>query len=192
MGPLAATLAAGMALAAPAQGPCESRPVAKPWHGRLVCGVQLPARTSYLTTWDNALQFPLNRPWRRWGTAKLVNTVEAIAIEYKARYGGRLVIGDLSRPRGGAFGSRYGGAGHNSHQNGLDADIYYPRRDRPELPPFSVRDIDRRRAQWLVDRADRDAQIAFIGPHTGLRRPSRKVHYLAAHDNHIHVRIPWP
>jgi murein endopeptidase len=192
MGGLGVTLMTGMALVAPAQAPCQSRPVGKPWHGRLVCGVQLPAGTSYFTTWDNALQFPLNRPWRRWGTGKLVITVESIAAEYNARFGTRLVIGDLSRPQGGPFGRRYGGAGHNSHQSGLDADIYYPRRDRAELPPFSVRDIDRRRAQWLVDRADRDAQLAFIGPHTGLRRPSRKVQYLADHDNHIHVRIPWP
>jgi murein endopeptidase len=192
MGPLAATLMASAALATPAQTPCVSHPVGKPWHGRLACGVQLPEGTSYFTTWDNALQVPLNRAWRRWGTGKLVMTVETIAADYQARYGQRLVIGDLSRPRGGAFGRRYGGTGHASHQNGLDADIYYPRRDRAELPPFTVRDIDRARAQWLVNRVALDAQLAFIGPHTKLRRPSRNVEYLGSHDNHVHIRIPWP
>jgi murein endopeptidase len=192
MGSLGATLASVMVLVTPAQAPCQARPVGKPWHGHLVCGQQLPEQAPYFTTWDNPLQVPINRPWRRWGTGKLVITVETIAAEYNARYGSRLVIGDLSRPHGGSFGARYGGEGHASHQNGLDADIYYPRRDRAELPPFAPRDIDRARAQWLVNRASRDAELAFIGRHTGLRRPSRKVQYLASHDNHIHVRIPWP
>ena len=99
------------------------------------------------------------------------------------------MIGDLSRPRGGHFGPEFGGTGHASHQNGLDVDIYYPRRDRLELPPFEVRDVDRSRAQWLVDRAARNAQIEFIGPNVRLRRSSRRVEYLAHHDNHLHLRI---
>ena len=40
-----------------------------------------------------------------------------------------LLIGDLSRPRGGDFGRRFGPIGHASHQNGLDADVYFPRKD---------------------------------------------------------------
>jgi murein endopeptidase len=154
-----------------------------------VCGVQLPAATVDLTTWDNALQRPFNRPWRRWGTDRLVAKVERIAADYRERYDTRIVVGDLSRPRGGVFDERFGGVGHRSHQNGLDADIYYPRRDRLELPPFAIRDVDRRRAQWLVNRAARDAQREFIGPHVGLRRPARRVQYLAGHDNHLHLRI---
>jgi murein endopeptidase len=193
MGTFAATILAAAALAAPVpQAPCASRPVGKPWHGHLVCGFQLPEQTDYLVTWDNALQTPFNRPWRRWGTDKLVVTTETIAAEYHVRFGGRLVIGDLSRPRGGRFGRRYGGEGHASHQNGLDVDIYYPRRDRAELPPFKPAEVDRARAQWLVDRAALDAKIAFIGPHVRLRRPSRNVRYLSHHDNHLHLRIDWP
>ena len=185
---LGLALAAG-SIAAPAAGACTSRAVGLPWHGRLECGVQLPAATSHLTTWDNALQRVPNRPWRRWGTEKLVAVTERIAADYEARYGVRLVVGDLSRTRGGPFGPRYGGQGHASHQNGLDADIYYPRRDRLELPPFAIADVDRRRAQWLVDRAARDARLEFIGPHVGLRRTARRVQYLANHDNHLHLRI---
>src|SRR4051794_11335680 len=72
-----------------------------------------------------------SRGWRRWGTQKLFDTAQQIALDYAARFPGspRLVIGDLSRPKGGSFGSKYGGIGHGSHQNGLDVDIYYPRRD---------------------------------------------------------------
>ncbi len=64
----------------------------------------------------------------------------------------RVLVGDLSRPRGGPFGPRFGGPGHVSHQNGLDVDVYYPRRDRLEAAPTRVAQIDRRLAQDLVDR----------------------------------------
>ena len=50
-----------------------------------------------------------------------------------------MLVGDLSRPRGGEFGRRFGALGHSSHQNGLDADVYYPRRDRRPAPPRTVR-----------------------------------------------------
>jgi murein endopeptidase len=102
----------------------------------------------------------------------------------------RIGIGDLSRPRGGDFGVRYGRPGHVSHQNGLDVDIYYPRLDRWELPPRRVAQIDRRLAQDLVDRFVRaGARYVFVGPNTGLVGPPRVVQPLAHHDNHLHVRL---
>ena len=168
---------------------CDSRAVGAPWNGHLVCGAQLPVSTAHLMTWDNALQLPFNRPWRRWGTARLVAITERIAADYHARYGRRIVVGDLSRPRGGHFGREYGGEGHASHQNGLDVDIYYPRRDDAELPPFGLSDVHRRRAQWLVDRAERDAGVVFTGHRLRLRRRSSRVRYLVNHDDHLHLRI---
>jgi murein endopeptidase len=101
-----------------------------------------------------------------------------------------LLIGDLSRPRGGDFGVRYGPPGHASHQNGLDADVYYPRRDRRRVAPRSAGDVDRRLAQDLVDRFARaGAQIVFVGPTVGLSGPRRIVQRLRNHDDHLHVRI---
>ena len=168
---------------------CESRAVGAAWDGRLSCGAQLPVSTPHLTTWDNALQVPFNRPWRRWGTTRLVKTVERIAADYHARYGRRIVVGDLSRPRGGPFGREFGGEGHASHQNGLDVDIYYPRRDGAEVPPFRVAQVQRRRAQWLVDRAARDAEVVFTGPNLRLRRRSSRVRLLDNHGDHLHLRL---
>jgi murein endopeptidase len=99
-------------------------------------------------------------------------------------------IGDLSRPRGGDFGPRYGLPGHASHQNGLDVDLYYPRRDGLERAPRGAAGIDRRLSQDLVDRFVRaGAQRVFVGPSTGLRGPPGVVQRLAHHDNHLHVRI---
>ena len=173
---------------------CRSRAVGQTNHGRLVCGVQLPAETDALVTWDGVLGRSPNRGWRRWGTSKLVDTVEQLSIDYGVRFpiGPRLVVGDLSRQHGGPFGVEFGGVGHASHQNGLDVDIYYPRLDGLEQPPEKPCLIDRQRAQWLVNRVARTAHFVFIGPHTGLRPPNSRVQYLPYyHDNHFHLRI-WP
>jgi protein MpaA len=105
----------------------------------------------------------------------------------------RVGIGDLSRPRGGDFGVRYGWPGHVSHQNGLDVDIYYPRRDRRERPPHSPSQINRPLAQDLLNRFVRAGAVRiFVGPRTGLTGPPRVVRVLAHHDNHLHVRIAPP
>lgn len=99
-------------------------------------------------------------------------------------------IGDLSRPRGGPFDASFGGKGHVSHQNGLDADVLYPRRDRREKPPATVAQIERRLAQDLVNRFVRaGATTIYIGPATGLRGRARVVGTRVHHDDHLHVRI---
>jgi murein endopeptidase len=103
----------------------------------------------------------------------------------------RIGVGDLSRPQGGDFGPQFGGLGHTSHQNGLDVDIYYPRRDGLEREARTPRQIDRALSQDLVDRfVDAGAQFVFIGPNTGLMGPPSVVQELTHHDNHLHVRIP--
>ncbi len=103
----------------------------------------------------------------------------------------RVGIGDLSRPGGGDFGPRFGGRGHVSHQIGLDVDIYYPRRDRRELEPRRVAQVDGALAQDLVDRfVDAGARRVFVGPRVGLRGPAPVVQELPFHDNHLHVRLP--
>ena len=101
-----------------------------------------------------------------------------------------MVVGDLSRPNGGPFGPAYGGLGHRSHQNGLDVDVFYPRRDRLERPPSRVSDIDRALAQELVRRFTKaGAEYVFVGPRTGLGGPRGVVVKLVHHDDHLHVRI---
>jgi murein endopeptidase len=188
---LAVLIALSLAHVGAADSACTSRAVGKPWDGRLECGVQLPAESETFNTWDFPLAKSPNRGWRRWGTQKLVDRVQQLARSYAARFPGsaRLVVGDLSRPKGGPFGRKYGGIGHASHQNGLDADIYYPRKDGLETSPEKPGLIARGRSQWLVDHAARGADRVFIGPNTKLRRTTSHVQYLAHHDNHLHLRI---
>ena len=170
----------------------RSRAVGGPAGGRLAGGVRLPAAGWHFKTWDPVQHRSPNRPWRRWGTDRLVRLVLRIAREHRAAHPGapRLLIGDLSRAGGGEFGVRFGRPGHLSHQNGLDVDVYYPRRDGEERAPSGAADIDRRLSQDLVSRFVRaGAQAAFVGPHTDLGGPRRIVRPLRKHDDHVHVRI---
>lgn len=163
-----------------------------PSAGRLVRGVRLPAAGPHHLTWDPIHRSRPNRAWRRWGTDLLVRRVLGVARAYRRRHpdAPRVLVGDLSRPRGGDFGRRYGIVGHASHQNGLDVDVYLPRRDRRQRGPRGPGDVDRRLAQALVDRfVAAGAQYVFVGPSLGLRGPPGVVQPLAGHDDHLHVRL---
>ena len=170
----------------------RSRALGLPWAGSLVRGVELPASGRDYFTWDYPLRRSPSRSWRRWGTDRLVRTVLDVIGEYRLAHpdAPRVGIGDLSRPRGGIFDRRFGGLGHASHQNGLDADVYYPRRDRRERAPDSPTQIDRRLARDLVARfVASDAEVVFVGPRTGLGPRGSTVQVLVHHDNHLHVRL---
>ena len=169
-----------------------SRAVGLPWAGRLVHGRRLPIRGPGYETWDPILKQVPNRSRRRWGTARLVRVVRRVLVAHARRHPGArpVLVGDLSRPRGGDFGPRYGGIGHASHQNGLDVDVYYPRRDgRPGIARRPEQ-VDRAAAQRLVDAFVRaGAQRVFVGPSLALRGPRRVVSPLVHHDDHLHVRL---
>ena len=179
-------------VAQPAAPTGPSRAVGRPWHGRLVNGVELPEVSGDWLTWDPVLKQIPNRPERRWGTAKLIATIRRVLASWHLTHPEmpQLLIGDLSRPRGGVFDERYGGLGHASHQNGLDADIYYPRRDHRLLAAYRPDLIDRPLAQDLLDRFVADGvQFVFVGTRTHLHGPRKVVQVIAHHNDHMHVRI---
>ena len=159
----------------------------QPAAGRLVRGVALPAEGEHFFTWDPLLHRVPNRAGRRWGSDRLLRFVLRVVRDYAAAHpeAPRVGIGDLSRRGGGPFGPV-----HVTHQNGLDADVYYPRTDRAERPPLRVSQIDRRLAQDLVDRfVAAGAELVYVGPDTGFTGPRAVVQVLWNHDNHLHVRI---
>ena len=171
----------------------ESHSVGLHWSGRLVRGFELPAEGRTFFTWDPVLRRSPSRAWRRVGSDRLVRMLVAVLEGFAAAHpdAPRIGVGDISRPRGGDFGIRYGRPGHVSHQNGLDVDVYYPRRDGRERPPARPAQIDRALAQDLVDRFVRaGASRVFVGPRTGLGGPRTTVQRLEHHDNHLHVRLP--
>jgi len=185
----------------PADPPGSSRPATPlpraraaglPWAGRLVNGRQLPVSGPGYVTWDPIRKRVPNRSWRRWGTGRLIGTVRRVLAAYARRHPGAppVLVGDLSRPRGGDFGPRYGGIGHASHQNGLDADVYYPRIDGRLRSPARPSLVDRAAAQELVDAfVAAGAEKVFVGPSLNLHGPPRVVQPLPHHDNHLHVRL---
>ena len=169
-----------------------SLPGPAPAAGRLRHAVQLPAESFDFVTWDPVLKQTPNRGWRRWGTAKLVDTTELVLRAYRDAHpeAPRVLVGDLSRRHGGFFGARYGGLGHASHQNGLDVDIYYPRKDRRERAARRPDQVDRALAQELVNRfVLAGATKIFVGPHVRLSGPRSIVTPLVYHDDHLHVRL---
>ena len=179
----------------PVREPIEWRPsraLGKPFAGRLVGGVRLPSEGASFFTWDPIRDVTPNRPWRRYGTDRLVQTVLDVLGEFQDEHPAavRVGVGDLSRPHGGNFGPRYGAPGHASHQNGLDVDVYYPRLDRRERAPLRPAQVDRVLAQDLVDRfVAAGAQFVFVGQKVRLRGPRRIVQPIPLHNDHLHVRL---
>lgn len=177
------------AMAVPQVG---SLALGRPNRGRLVNGLQLPATGPDWVTWDPILHRVPNRPDRRWATDRLLAYLLFVLRDYRLANPGAppVLIGDLSLPYGGPFGSDFGGLGHASHQNGLDVDVLYPRRDGQLLPPGKVADVDRALAQDLVSRfVGAGAQFAFVGTKVGLGGPPHVVQAIPYHNDHLHVRI---
>ncbi len=132
--------------------------------------MRLPAEGARFFTWDPIRKRSPNRAWRRHGNDRLVRMVLRVLGGFAAAHPGapRIGIGDLSRPQGGDFGPRYGRPGHVSHQNGIDVDLYYPRRDRQGACARPARADRPRLAQELVDR------FVAAGAVEGLRRAEHR------------------
>ncbi len=158
------------------------------------------------------LRFPKNT----WGTRRMVDLVEQCAREVRVRHKGghRLLVGDLSRRRGGYMPP------HSGHRNGREADIgFYMRKGRPlgGLWPVRETDIDVRRTWAYLDCMIRSGEVVRIFLDRGLQAPlyrearrlgrsradlarlfsyprAKRVHvglfqHRRGHDNHLHVRI---
>lgn len=170
----------------------RSHSVGLPFRGRLVGGVPFPPEGAAFSSWDPVLKQSPNRVWRRYATVRTVQRVLTVLAIYREVHpdGPRVLVGDLSRPRGGDFGRRFGGLGHASHQNGLDVDVYYPRLDRLEQAPRRPEQVDQRLAQDLVDLfLQAGATKVFVGPNLELKGPRSKVMPLVHHDDHLHARF---
>ncbi len=174
------------------RGPA-SRAVGRPHDGRLLNGVMLPDEGRDLVSWDPILHRRPNRQWRRFATQRLLAVIRRGLREYRRANPGapRVLVGDLSLPRGGPFGRRYGGLGPASHQNGLDVDILYPRHDGRQREPWKVSLVHRRLTQELVDAfvAQPEVRFAFVGFDVGVEGPPRVVQQIPLHNDHVHIRI---
>ena len=157
-----------------------------PYAGSLGGGTQLPVEGESWVTWNPVADRVPNEPDRLYGSERMIRALLAAMDAYRADDpdAPRIVVGDISFRGGGPMEL------HRSHQNGLDVDIYYPRRDRRSRPPTRGDQIDQKRAQNLVDRfLDAGVEKIFVGYSTELRGPSDVVIPYPNHGDHMHVRF---
>jgi hypothetical protein len=161
------------------------------WHrsvslaGALRNGVLLPGAGPTFVTEDAMSGAHPSSSNRRWGSNRLIRLLLDVFASYRLDHpkGARLVIGDLSLPNGGPFGS------HGLHRNGLDADVYMPRRDGLERAPTSGGQVDPGRADELAGRFLRaGAEWVMVSPGVGVRaRPG--IRFGGGHTTHLHVHL---
>ena len=158
------------------------------WYGgSLIAGTQLPVEGPDWVTWNPVTDSVPNSPRRLYGNERTIRTVLSVIEEYRAANprAPRVVVGDISFEQGGPMDA------HVSHQNGLDVDIYYPRRDRGLRAARLLSAIDRRLAQDLLDRfVAAGATKVFVGYSIDLRGPEDVVVPYPNHEDHMHVRFP--
>jgi murein endopeptidase len=163
--------------------------VGLPYSGRLIDGTQLPVEGPNWVTWNPTTDSVPNSPNRLYGNDHTIRTILSVLAAYRDTHpdAPRVVVGDISFRDGGSMDE------HVSHENGLDVDVYYPRRDGHVSAPVATSQIDHHLAQDLLDRfVAAGAQVVFVGYSTGLRGPSGVVVPYPNHENHMHVRFPPP
>jgi hypothetical protein len=163
--------------------------VGLPYSGRLENGTQLPVEGPDWVTWNPVTDSVPNLPQRLYAHERTIRSIVSVITAYRADHPNapKVVVGDISFKGGGTMEQ------HVSHQNGLDVDVYYPRRDDRLSAPISVSQVDTRLTQALLDGfVAAGAQVIFVGYSTGLEGPSGVVVPYPHHENHMHVRFPAP
>ena len=114
-----------------------------PYAGHLHDGTQLPVEGPDWVTWDPNTDSCPNLPGRLYGNEHTIRTIIEVLAQYRKTHPNapRVVVGDISLRNGGVMDQ------HVSHQNGLDVDVYYPRRDGWMQAPTSTAQVDRHLSQ---------------------------------------------
>ena len=101
--------------------------------GSLSAGTKLPLEGPNWVTWNPVEDSVPNRPHRLYGNERTIRAIVSVVAGYREANpdAPRVVVGDISFRGGGPMDQ------HRSHQNGLDVDVYYPRRDRTRRPASS-------------------------------------------------------
>jgi hypothetical protein len=160
-----------------------------PYAGSLTDGTQLPLEGPDWVTWDPVADRVPNRPHRLFGNEHVIRKVVTVLAAYRAANpeAPRVVVGDISFRGGGPMEL------HRSHQNGLDVDVYYPRRDDALGAPTRSDQVDRRLTQDLLDRfVAAGVEKVFVGYGMSLHGPADVVTPYPNHADHMHVRFRSP
>lgn len=146
------------------------------------------------------------------GTDPMIGMLEWLGREVATRYqdpewaGVRLVVGDISAPRGGVLRGRKGKRGHRSHTNGQDADLGFLKvQSGIDSPPNFLRTFDLEANGWLIRRIFENpiacVKVIFLDAKhirkldkefqgdEGWGMIRRFVKHAPGHANHFHIRI---
>ncbi len=146
------------------------------------------------------------------GTDRLVAMLEWVGRKIGSEYGDpeysqvRLVVGDLSAPKGGCLTGKGGRRGHSSHMSGEDADLGFLKvRGRGVSDAVFTRDFDPQASWWLVRQIFSNpyacVKVLFLDRRLISKMArvakgdplwpelSRFVRHVRGHRNHIHVRV---
>lgn len=160
-----------------------------PYAGHLHDATQLPVEGPDWVTWNPNTDSRPNLPGRLYGHERTIRTIIEVLAAYRKAHpkAPPVVVGDISFRDGGRMDQ------HVSHQNGLDVDFYYPRRDGWLQAPTSTAQIDRGLSQHLLDGfVAAGASMIFVGYAIDLRGPREVVIPYPNHENHMHVRFRNP
>src|SRR3954447_5912946 len=160
-----------------------------PYSGSLEDGTQLPIKGADWVTWNPITDSRPNLPDRLYANERTIRAIISVTHAYRGGHphAPRVVVGDISRTHGGRMDD------HVSHQNGLDVDVYFPRRDRKLRAPIETAQIDHRLAQDLLDGfVAAGAQKIFVSSSSGFGGPADVVMPWPGHEYHMHVRFPPP
>ena len=188
--------------------PLAARSIGFYSQGCLAGAVALPVNGA---TWQ-VMRLSRNR---NWGHPKLIDFLERLAGKAKKIGWNGLLVGDLSQPRGGPMPS-----GHNSHQVGLDADIWFTpmpsrklsREQREDVSAVDMVREDRLDVDpevWthqrteLVRTAAQEPEVERIFVNAAIKKALcreagtdrdwlAKARPWSGHDHHFHVRITCP
>lgn len=186
----------------------KSQPIGFYSKGCAAGNVQLPESGP---TWQ-AMRLSRNR---NWGQPVMIDFIRDLSA-YAATVGWKgLYVGDISQPRGGPMVS-----GHQSHQIGLDVDIWMKpatnlrlsRRDREKLSSINVRAASQKsvNGNWtpthaaILKKAAMDSRVdrIFVTPPVKIefcktakkkdRKWLQKIRPIYGHNYHFHVRLKCP
>lgn len=111
----------------------------------------------------------VKHPKWAWGRPVTVRTLEAAGAALAEAFAGTLVVvGDLSKPRGGYFPP------HKSHREGLDADIGLFRKGEPWKLRFTnvtPDELDAERTWWLIHHLIKTGRLVRVLVDWSLQRP---------------------
>jgi len=108
----------------------------------------------------------------------------------------RIGIGDISWYKHPRKAGKQGGPFqmHRTHQNGLDIDVRYIRKDKREAPLdliFSRQHYDQQATQEVINLfIESGASLILVNTRANITGPG--VHAVSDHSNHFHVRYPNP